>query len=125
MTSSSSEPAATTLIDKQANSPLSIWSLSALSLATVPLSARKAPGMPSVIQSLLFSAIYGGAGYVTFVGDHENGAGIATAWCLSWSFLNARTALQSCKPVPLAMVAATSWNILVYGKKTLKANGYL
>ncbi|KAI8338236.1 hypothetical protein BC941DRAFT_425001 [Chlamydoabsidia padenii] len=112
-------------LDKQANSPYYIWGLSALSLATLPLSARKTPGMPSVIQSLVFSAIYGGAGYVTFVGDSENGAGIATAWCLSWSFLNARTALQSCKPVPLAMVAATTWNILLYGKKTLKVNGYM
>ncbi|KAI8080058.1 uncharacterized protein BX664DRAFT_342201 [Halteromyces radiatus] len=114
-----------TFLDHQANTPTSIWGLSALSLATLPLSARKAPGMPSVIQSLLFTAIYGGAGYVTHVGDSENGAGIATAWCLSWSFLNAKKAILSCKPVPLLMVAATSWNILVYGNKTLKVNGYI
>ncbi|KAI9306363.1 hypothetical protein BJ944DRAFT_160028 [Cunninghamella echinulata] len=112
-------------LDKQANSPLTVWSLSALSLATLPLAAKKAPGIPSIFQAIAFSAIYGGAGYVTYVGDSENGAGIATAWSLSWSFLNAKSAIKSCKPIPLMMVAATTYNIFVYGNKTLKVNGYI
>ncbi|CAO3648098.1 unnamed protein product [Cunninghamella blakesleeana] len=112
-------------LNQQANSPITVWGLSALSLATLPLAAKKVPGIPSIFQSIAFGAIYGGAGYVTYVGDSENGAGIATAWSLSWTFLNAKTALKSCKPIPLLMVGATAYNVLVYGNKTLKVNGYI
>ncbi|ORX43580.1 hypothetical protein DM01DRAFT_1387111 [Hesseltinella vesiculosa] len=112
-------------LDHQADSPMTVWGLSAFNLAVLPLAAKSVPGMPSVIQSIVFSAIYGGAGYVSYVGDSENGAGIATAWCLSWSFLNARRAIQSARPAPLLMVLATSYNIAVYGTKTLKVNGYI
>ncbi|KAI8064597.1 hypothetical protein BC940DRAFT_242244 [Gongronella butleri] len=112
-------------LDKQAESPASIWALAALNTAVLPIAAKSVPGMPSVVQSIAFTAVYGGAGYVSHVGDSENGAGIATAWCLSWSFLNARRAVTSARPVPLLMVLATTYNVAVYGTKTLHVNGYL
>ncbi|KAI8077307.1 altered inheritance of mitochondria protein 19 [Gilbertella persicaria] len=116
---------ATTWIDKQSYSPYPIWALSAATLAALPLAVKKSPGVPSMFQSMAFSAIFGGAGYVIHVGDSENGSGIATAWCLSWSFLNAKTALKSMKPVPLALLGAVTLNTVIYGKRTLKVNGYL
>lgn len=103
-----------------------------------------------MMQSVAFGGIFAGAGYVTHVGDADNGAGIATgtvrasvdiriapdpffflsrlcalAWCLSWAFLNARRALMSFKPVPMAMVAMAALDTAIYGKKTLKVNGYI
>ena len=45
------------------------------------------------------------------------------AWCLSWSFLNAKRAVMSLKPLPLAMVAAVAADTVIYGKKTLQVNG--
>ncbi|KAI7863593.1 altered inheritance of mitochondria protein 19 [Spinellus fusiger] len=112
-------------IDRQANSPFPIWGMSALSFATLPLSVKGAPGMPSVLQSLAFGGIFAGAGYVSHTGDVDNGAGIATAWCLSWAFLNAKSAILSKRPVPLFMVAAVTANTVIYGKKYLQVNGYL
>ncbi|ORZ01580.1 hypothetical protein BCR43DRAFT_487153 [Syncephalastrum racemosum] len=112
-------------VDKQAETPYPIWAFSALSLATIPLAVKKLPGMPSMMQSVAFGAIFAGAGYVTNVGDADNGAGIATAWCLSWAFLNARRAVMSFKPVPMAMVAMAALDTAIYGKKTLKVNGYI
>lgn len=78
-----------------------------------------------MFQSMAFSGIFAGAGYVTNAGDSENGAGIATAWCLSWTFLNAKTALKSMRPVPIALLTAVTLNTVIYGKKTLKVNGYI
>ncbi|KAG1118617.1 hypothetical protein G6F42_013156 [Rhizopus arrhizus] len=63
--------------------------------------------------------------YVTNAGDAENGSGIATAWCLSWSFLNAKTAFKSMRPVPIALLGAVTLNTVIYGKKTLQVNGYI
>ncbi|KAI8371375.1 altered inheritance of mitochondria protein 19 [Radiomyces spectabilis] len=114
-----------TWIDKQANSPFPIWALSAASFATVPMAVKNLPGMPSLLQSMAFGCIFAGAGYVTNVGDPENGAGIATAWCLSWAFLNARKAIRSCKPVPLALVTLAATDAFIYGRKTLQVNGYI
>ncbi|KAI7900096.1 altered inheritance of mitochondria protein 19 [Cokeromyces recurvatus] len=119
------EEKATTWIDKQSNSPYPIWALSALTLATLPLSIRKSPGIPSLFQTIAFSSIFAGAGYVINTGDAENGSGISTAWCLSWSFLNAKTALKSMKPVPITLLSAVTLNTIIYGKRTLKVNGYL
>ncbi|KAF7727253.1 hypothetical protein EC973_007866 [Apophysomyces ossiformis] len=118
-------PKSETWIDRQANSPLPMWGLSALSFATVPASVKKMPGMPSLFQSMAFGVIFAGAGYVTYTGDTDNGAGIATAWGLSWSFLNARKAITSLKPLPIAMVAAVTAHTIIYGKKTLEVNGYI
>ncbi|KAI8994594.1 altered inheritance of mitochondria protein 19 [Pilobolus umbonatus] len=112
-------------IDKQSDSPLPIWALSALSLAVLPLSVRKSAGIPSLFQTMAFSAVFGGAGYVINAGDAENGSGIATAWCLSWSFLNAKSAMQSMKPIPLTLLSIVTLNTYIYGKRTLKVNGYL
>ncbi|KAI9027157.1 altered inheritance of mitochondria protein 19 [Phycomyces nitens] len=112
-------------IDKQANSPLPIWALSGLTFAAVPMAVKKVPGVPSLLQSMAFGAIFAGAGYVTNTGDADNGAGIATAWCLSWSFLNAKRAVLSGKPFPLLMVAAVAADTAIYGKKYLQVNGYL
>ncbi|KAI9313695.1 altered inheritance of mitochondria protein 19 [Dichotomocladium elegans] len=114
-----------TWIDRQANSPYPIWALSALSFSTIPFAVKKMAGVPSMLQSMAFGAIFAGAGYVTHVGDTENGAGIATAWCLSWTFLNARRAITSMKPIPLALFAAVSADTIIYGKKTLEVNGYI
>ncbi|KAI8888706.1 hypothetical protein K501DRAFT_320673 [Backusella circina FSU 941] len=122
---SKTQEAATTWIDKQAESPLPIWALSGLSLAMLPLAVKKSPGIPSMFQTMAFSAIFAGAGYVTHVGDSENGAGIATAWCLSWAFLNAKTSLVSMKPLPIALFTGVALNTVIYGKKTLKVNGYI
>ncbi|KAI9478647.1 MAG: altered inheritance of mitochondria protein 19 [Benjaminiella poitrasii] len=119
------ETKATTWIDKQSNSPYPVWALSALTLATLPLSARKSPGIPSVLQTVAFSAIFAGAGYVINTGDADNGSGISTAWCLSWSFLNAKTAMKSMKPVPITLLSAVALNTIIYGKRTLKVNGYI
>ncbi|CDH52154.1 hypothetical protein RO3G_10011 [Lichtheimia corymbifera JMRC:FSU:9682] len=119
------EKTPTTLVDKLAQSPYPIWSLSALTCASLPYSVKKIPGMPSMFQTMAFTAIFAGAGYVTHVGDAENGAGIATAWCLSWSFLNARRAITSLKPLPIALFAAVAANTVIYGKKTLEVNGYI
>ncbi|KAI8984024.1 hypothetical protein BDF20DRAFT_857605 [Mycotypha africana] len=112
-------------IDKQGELPYSIWGLSAASLATLPLSVKKYPGIPSLIQTIAFPAIFAGAGYVTNAGDSDNGAGIATAWCLSWSFLNAKNAWQSKRPIPLTLLGFVAYNTFVYGKKTLIVNGYI
>jgi hypothetical protein len=49
-----------------------------LAVAAIPAALAKKPGMPSFFQCAAFSAIFGGAGYVTNAGDSENGAGIAT-----------------------------------------------
>ncbi|KAI9274760.1 altered inheritance of mitochondria protein 19 [Phascolomyces articulosus] len=114
-----------TWIDQQANSPYPIWALSALSFASIPLAAKRLPGIPSILQSFAFGGIFAGAGYVTHVGDAENGAGIATAWCLSWSFLNAKRAITSMKPVPLVLLSTVVLDTVIYGKKTLQVNGYI
>ncbi|KAG2237954.1 hypothetical protein INT48_002515 [Thamnidium elegans] len=113
----STEEKITTWIDKQSESPYPIWALSAacknLPIALLPLAVKKSPGVPSMFQTMAFA------------GDSENGAGIATAWCLSWSFLNAKSAIKSMRPVPIAFLAAVTLNTVIYGKKTLKVNGYL
>ncbi|OAD05952.1 hypothetical protein MUCCIDRAFT_106511 [Mucor lusitanicus CBS 277.49] len=103
----------TAWIDKQAESPYPMWALSAATLATLPLSVKKAPGIPGLFQTMAFA------------GDAENGSGIATAWCLSWSFLNAKSALKSMRPVPIALLGAVALNTVIYGKKTLQVNGYI
>ncbi|KAG2177080.1 hypothetical protein INT43_007736 [Umbelopsis isabellina] len=65
-------------LDNAAESPYPAWAISALSLAAIPAALAKKPGVPSFFQCAAFSAIFGGAGYVTNTGDAENGAGIAT-----------------------------------------------
>ncbi|KAL9541880.1 hypothetical protein PS6_010083 [Mucor atramentarius] len=127
--SSSSSPATeqpvenkiTAWIDKQSESPYPMWALSAATLATLPLSVKKMPGIPGLFQTMAF-AVYS---YVTNAGDAENGSGIATAWCLSWSFLNAKAAFKSMRPVPIALLGAVTLNTVIYGKKTLQVNGYI
>lgn len=47
------------------------------------------------------------------------------AWCLSWSFLNAKTTFKSMRPVPIALLGAVTLNTVIYGKKTLQVNGYI
>ncbi|KAL7321776.1 hypothetical protein PS15m_001510 [Mucor circinelloides] len=131
--SSSSSPATeqpvenkiTAWIDKQSESPYPMWALSAATLATLPLSVKKMPGIPGLFQTMAFAGIFAGAGYVTNAGDAENGSGIATAWCLSWSFLNAKAAFKSMRPVPIALLGAVTLNTVIYGKKTLQVNGYI
>jgi hypothetical protein len=49
-----------------------------LAAAAIPAALAKKPGVPSFFQNAAFAAIFGGAGYVSHVGDPENGAGIAT-----------------------------------------------
>ncbi|KAM3582464.1 hypothetical protein VKS41_005108 [Umbelopsis sp. WA50703] len=112
-------------LDVAAESPYPAWAMSALSVAAIPAALAKKPGMPSFFQCAAFSAIFGGAGYVTNAGDSENGAGIATAWCLTWGFLNFRSAIQSRKPFPLLMAAVVASDAVIYGKKSLKDNGYI
>ncbi|KAL1927020.1 hypothetical protein VTP01DRAFT_5350 [Rhizomucor pusillus] len=107
-----------TWLDRQANTPYPIWAMSALSFAAVPFAVKKVPGVPSMVSNMIFGAIFAGAGYVTHVGDAENGAGISTAWCMSWSFLFGRRALTSMKPMPLLLVATAATDIAIYGKKT-------
>ncbi|OAD67472.1 hypothetical protein PHYBLDRAFT_69347 [Phycomyces blakesleeanus NRRL 1555(-)] len=101
-----SETPTTSWIDKQGNSPLPIWALSGLTFAAVPMAVKKAPGVPSLLQSMAFGAIF-------------------AAWCLSWTFLNAKRAVLSGKPFPLLMVAAVAADTAIYGKKYLQVNGYL
>ncbi|CAO3665192.1 unnamed protein product [Umbelopsis vinacea] len=96
-----------------------------LAAAAIPAALAKKPGVPSFFQNAAFAAIFGGAGYVSHVGDPENGAGIATAWCLSWSFLNIQSALKSKRPLPLLMAATVLADTVIYGQKTLKVNGYI
>ncbi|EPB89543.1 hypothetical protein HMPREF1544_03627 [Mucor circinelloides 1006PhL] len=137
--SSSSSPATeqpvenkiTAWIDKQSESPYPMWALSAATLATLPLSVKKMPGIPGLFQTMAFAGIFAGAGQVfrykdaDTTCDAENGSGIATAWCLSWSFLNAKTAFKSMRPVPIALLGAVTLNTVIYGKKTLQVNGYI
>ncbi|GAA5816086.1 hypothetical protein MFLAVUS_009608 [Mucor flavus] len=120
----STEEKISTWIDKQSETPYPIWALSAASIALLPLAVKKSPGVPSMFQTMAFAGIFGGAGYVTNAGDSENGAGIATAWCLSWSFLNAKSAIKSMRPVPMVFLAAVTLNTVIYGKKTLKLDYY-
>ncbi|GAN05830.1 hypothetical protein MAM1_0102d05306 [Mucor ambiguus] len=114
----------TTWIDKQSESPYPMWALSAASNYII-----RAPGIPGLFQTMAFAGIFAGAGqiysYVTNAGDAENGSGIATAWCLSWSFLNAKSALKSMRPVPIILLGAVTLNTVIYGKKTLQVNGYI
>ncbi|CAO3672419.1 unnamed protein product [Umbelopsis ramanniana] len=112
-------------LDKLADSPYPAWALAALSAVAIPAAVAKKPGVPSFFQCTAFSAIFGGAGYVSHVGDPENGAGIATAWCLTWSFLNLRSALKAKKPLPWLMAASVAADTVIYGQKTLKVNGYI
>lgn len=49
-----------------------------IAAVAIPAAVAKKPGVPSFFQCTAFSAIFGGAGYVSHVGDPENGAGIAT-----------------------------------------------
>jgi abortive infection bacteriophage resistance protein len=85
ITNMSKTEEATTWIDKQAESPLPIWALSGLckviifikkkskttlssfpifhkALAMLPLAVKKSPGIPSMFQTMAFSAIFAGAG---------------------------------------------------------------
>ncbi|KAL9557495.1 hypothetical protein MBANPS3_001349 [Mucor bainieri] len=54
----------TTWIDKQSESPYPMWALSAATLATLPLSVKKAPGIPGLFQTMAFAGIFAGAGQV-------------------------------------------------------------
>ncbi|KAK9729287.1 hypothetical protein K7432_000435 [Basidiobolus ranarum] len=83
----------------------------------MPLSLRRLPGVPSFIQTPSFAAIFGGAGYVTSCGDYENGAGIATAWSITYLVLNVNKAIRSKRPIPILMLTAVAGNGFIYGQK--------
>ncbi|KAL1921374.1 uncharacterized protein VTP21DRAFT_11090 [Calcarisporiella thermophila] len=111
-------------LDILSKSPYPVWALAGLSALATPL-AGKVPGIPSAIQGLGFAGIFGFSGYVTNTGDYENGAGITTAWCLAWSFLNLRRAIISFRPASLLLGGAVMANTVIYGRRTLIDNGYI
>ncbi|RUS21351.1 hypothetical protein BC937DRAFT_92940 [Endogone sp. FLAS-F59071] len=145
-TDSQAEASLPSRINKFANSPYPAWALSALCVATIPAAFKAVPGVPSYIQSIAFGTIFAGSGYaniyiyiylcalphvftrnhpstpryVTSTGDVDNGAGITTAWTLTWSFLNLRPAVTSARPLPLLLATTVLGNMAIYGKKTLE-----
>ncbi|RKP07884.1 hypothetical protein THASP1DRAFT_30296 [Thamnocephalis sphaerospora] len=66
-----------------------------------------------------FTAAFGIAGYAIQQGDSDNGAGIATAWSLTYLFLNGRQALRTMRPAPLLLVGLTLGNLAAYGGRAL------
>ncbi|OZJ06002.1 hypothetical protein BZG36_01158 [Bifiguratus adelaidae] len=124
-TKSISNTSPTSVLDRLAETPYPAWVIAGLSALSIPKAIRREPGVPSYFQAVAFAAIWTGSGFIIRTGDVENGAGIATAWGLTWSFLNMRKALASKQPAPVALALAVGSTTLLYGKKTLELNGYI
>jgi uncharacterized membrane protein (UPF0136 family) len=110
-----SAPYASTL----STSVIPAWCMSGLCAAMLPFNGRPALALPSTMQLLGFTTMFGIAGYAIQQGDPDNGAGIATAWSLTYLFLNARKAWQTPRPAPLLLASVALGNLYAYGGRTL------
>jgi len=68
------------------------------------------------IHRVGFAFVFGGAGYAISTGDVRNGSGIATAWSLTYLFLNLRKSLKAPRnPLSLAMSGGAMACAGIYG----------
>ncbi|KAH7343230.1 hypothetical protein B0J17DRAFT_641529 [Rhizoctonia solani] len=102
-----------------AHSPWPIWMSSALFMSTAGL---KSAGLPPLYQRIGFPFIFVGAGYVLSTGDKRNGSGISTAWSATYLFLNGRNALRARTPSALALTAAATATLSLYGTEYFYLN---
>ncbi|KAJ1728302.1 hypothetical protein LPJ61_004103, partial [Coemansia biformis] len=77
--------------------------LSAANLAALARARKSIRGYPSVMQCTWYTGIFAASAYALSTGDAVNGSGLASGWSAIWLFFNARNALKSRKPAPIAM----------------------
>ncbi|EIW76511.1 hypothetical protein CONPUDRAFT_169030 [Coniophora puteana RWD-64-598 SS2] len=86
--------------------------------AIIPHTALNAGAayIPPFLQRFGFSAVFGVAGYVLGSGDVRNGSGIATAWSLTYLFLNLRKSVKAPRhPLSLGLAGAAAASAGLYG----------
>ncbi|ORX67468.1 hypothetical protein DL89DRAFT_208949, partial [Linderina pennispora] len=89
--------------------------LSALNFAALSNASRGVKGYPSVFQCSAYTAAFAFSGYALSKGDAVNGSGLTAGWSAIWLFFNARNALKSARPFPIAMTAAVAAVGSIYG----------
>ncbi|KAJ2802455.1 hypothetical protein H4R20_003270 [Coemansia guatemalensis] len=89
--------------------------LSAINLAALTKARKLVRGYPSVIQCTAYSGIFAASAYALKSDDWVNGSGIASVWSAIWLFFNARNALKSRLPAPIAMTVAVASVGSIYG----------
>ncbi|KAJ1910548.1 hypothetical protein IWQ60_010595, partial [Tieghemiomyces parasiticus] len=82
-------------LDRWARSPYPAWANSALCLTAFQLALRKVPGLPYPLYSFGFAVPFALAGYASHIHDYEIGAGVCTAWSLSWALVHSYKAVRS------------------------------
>lgn len=84
----------------------------------------KSAGLPPRYQRIGFLFISLGAGRVLSTGDKRNGSGVSTetAWSATYLVLNGRNALRARTPASLALAAAATATLGLYGSEHLYFN---
>ncbi|CAL1699869.1 unnamed protein product [Somion occarium] len=91
-----------------------MWTVAGIFLASSIVPPN--PLRPPLMYRLGFGAIFSGAGYVISTGDVYNGTGIATAWSLTYLFLNLRKSLKPpLSGLSLALSGAALASSTLYG----------
>ncbi|GAA5914248.1 hypothetical protein JCM6882_003664 [Rhodosporidiobolus microsporus] len=103
------------LVTQLATSPYPAWTTSAILIAALPLCVKAPRGFPHLIQLPAFAAVFGGSGYMIQSGDALNGAGTTTAWSLIYLFFNAKKAIRTQRPGPLALAGVAGAQAGLYG----------
>ncbi|PIA17705.1 hypothetical protein COEREDRAFT_40416 [Coemansia reversa NRRL 1564] len=96
-------------------SPYPALILSAINLAALTKARKLVRGYPSVIQCTAYSGIFAASAYALKSDDWVNGSGITSIWSAVWLFFNARNALKSRLPAPIAMTAVIASIGSIYG----------
>ncbi|KAH7887301.1 hypothetical protein F5I97DRAFT_1951056 [Phlebopus sp. FC_14] len=95
---------------------LALSTLFAGSVFVPPTLLRPNVYFPPYLHRVGFSLVFGGAAYVLSTGDERNGSGIATAWSLTYLFLNLKASLRSPRhPLTLAMAGGAAGCAALYG----------
>ncbi|GAA96110.1 uncharacterized protein L969DRAFT_43635 [Mixia osmundae IAM 14324] len=101
-------------LERLGKSPYPAWITSGALFVGNGLTLLKHPGLPPFVQLSGFWLIFGFSGYAT-TKDWQNGAGISTAWSMSYLFLNAKRAVKSRGPAALALTSVMLGNLAIYG----------
>ncbi|CAL1699868.1 unnamed protein product [Somion occarium] len=102
------------VIRPYSQSPWPMWTVAGIFLASSIVPPN--PLRPPLMYRLGFGAIFSGAGYVISTGDVYNGTGIATAWSLTYLFLNLRKSLKPpLSGLSLALSGAALASSTLYG----------
>ncbi|KAI8058370.1 hypothetical protein BDF22DRAFT_772893 [Syncephalis plumigaleata] len=110
-----------TYIDRWSQSALPVTAMSVMCGVAIPFSGMARLALPSHMQLLGFTSIFGMAAYANHKKDIDNAAGIATAWSLVYLFVNGRAALRTLRPAPLLLLAAATGNATIYGKRAINS----